>query len=65
MQILGPTPDLVNQKLWMGLGNLCVCNKPPGDSDTHSYNLIVLKFLWEYLNDIVTFLTLLHLVKYS
>lgn len=42
MQIIGPTPDLRNQKLWMGLDSL-FSTSPPRDSDTHSYK-IILKF---------------------
>lgn len=52
-QILGSNLDLRNQKLWMGLGSL-FSTRPPGDSDTRHYNLLVENFLWEYFNETLT-----------
>ena len=36
MQILSPTPDLLNQKLWGWGSAICVLTGPPGDSDACS-----------------------------
>lgn len=59
MQILGPTPDPVNQKPWQGVGcrsrrGQLGCKRPPGGSDEPLIHLGLLEIPWTCVQEYVS-----------